>query len=150
MLFTQNLLYSNSFIPSRAINGFQRQKMRKRNSPQPDWEKKVSVPGAFKLDHVQPILFWNFSNILTFILGSPFLLPQRANKWERGILTTPNMDKTERFQCLGHSNWIICCPLSQFCPGKFSTFSISYWGANSYCPRGLIMGVGRISLSQYG
>ena len=55
------------------------------------------------------------------------------------------MDKTEGFQCLGHSNWISCSPLSQFCSGKFSTFSISYWGSNSYYPRGLIMGVGRIS-----
>ena len=51
------------------------------------WDWGVSVPGAFKLDHLQPfkpILFWNFSNFFTFILGSPFLLPQRANygSWE--------------------------------------------------------------------
>ena len=49
---------------------------------QPEWDKGVSVPGAFKLDHLQPfkpILFWNFSNFFTFILGSQFLLPQRAN-----------------------------------------------------------------------
>ena len=46
------------------------------------WDWGVSVPGAFKLDHLQPfkpILFWNFSNFFTFILGSQFLLPQRAN-----------------------------------------------------------------------
>ena len=45
------------------------------------------MPGAFKLDHLQPfkpILFWNFYKVFTFILGSPFLLPQRANNgsWE--------------------------------------------------------------------
>ena len=45
------------------------------------------------------------------------------------------MDETEGFQCLGPSNWTICSPLSQFCPEKFSTFSLSYWGAHSYYPR---------------
>ena len=38
------------------------------------------MPGTFKLDHLQPckpLLFWNFSNFFTFILGSQFLLPQR-------------------------------------------------------------------------
>ena len=51
------------------------------------------MPGAFKLDNVQPfrpILFWNFSNSFTFILGSPFLLPQREWLRQRGF----------RFQCL--------------------------------------------------
>ena len=50
-----------------------------------DWG--VSVPGAFKLDHLQPfkpILFWKFSNFFTFILGSPLLLPQRANNGNKG------------------------------------------------------------------
>ena len=40
------------------------------------------------------------------------------------------MDETEGFQCLGLSNWTICSPLSQFCSEIFSTFSLSYWGAN--------------------
>ena len=65
-----------------------------------------------------------FSNFFTFILGSPFLLPMRLGG----------------FQCLGHSNWTICSPLSPFCSEIFPTFSLSYWGANSYYPRGLIMG----------
>ena len=42
----------------------------------------ISVPGAFKLDHLQPlkpILLRNFSNSFSFILGSQFLLAQRAN-----------------------------------------------------------------------
>ena len=56
------------------------------------------------------------------------------------------MDKTEGFQCLGPSNWTICSPLSQFCSDIFQTFSLSYWGANSYYPRGLIIGVGRETL----
>ena len=40
------------------------------------------MAGAFRLEHLQPfepILFWTFSNFFTFILGSLFLLPQRAN-----------------------------------------------------------------------
>ena len=81
------------------------------------WDRGVSVPWAFKLDHLQPfkpILFWNFSNFFTFILGSQFLLPQRANygSWEN--FPFPNMDETEGFECLGHSNRTICSPLSQF------------------------------------
>ena len=106
------------------------------------------MPGAFKLDHLQPfkpILSWKIFNFFHIILGSQFLLPQRANyeSWEN--FPFPNMDETERFECLGQSNWIICSPLSQSCSQKFSTFSLSYWGAHSYYPRGLIMGVGRIS-----
>ena len=46
------------------------------------------------------------------------------------------------FQCLGHLNWTMCSHLSPFCPRDFSTFSFSYWEANSYYPRGLIMGKG--------
>ena len=62
----------------------------------------------------------------------------------------PNKDKTEGFQCLGHSNWTTCSPLSHFCSGKFSTFSISYWGSNSYYPRGLIMRKGNSPNSRNG
>ena len=43
------------------------------------------------------------------------------------------------FQCLGHSNWTICSLLSHFCFTNFPTFSLSWWEANSYYPRGLIM-----------
>ena len=58
--------------------------MRKGNSSnfQYGQDRGVSVPGAFKLDHLQPvkpILFWEIFNFFTLILGSPFLLPQRAN-----------------------------------------------------------------------
>ena len=58
--------------------------MGKGNSPNSriGWDKGFSLPGEFKLDHlqpIQPILFWYFSNFYTFILGNQFLLPQRAN-----------------------------------------------------------------------
>ena len=76
--------------------------------------------------------------------------PQSYPYWEREILPTPNKDETEGFQCLRHSNWIVCSPLSPFCSEKFPTFSVSYWGANSYYPRGLIMEKGISPNSQYG
>ena len=76
--------------------------------------------------------------------------PQSYPYWEREILPTSNMDETEGFQCLGHSNWTICRPLSPFCSEIFSTFSLSYWGAHSYYPRGPIMGKGNSPSSQYG
>ena len=125
---------ANSDYPSGLI-------MRKGNSPNSqyggDWG--VSVPGAFKLDHLQPfkpILSWNFSNFFTFILGSQFLLPQRANNGKREILPTSNMDETEGFQCLGPSNWTTCSPLSQFHSEHFQTLSLSYWGPILITPEG--------------
>ena len=51
----------------------------KRNHPTIEYlDTGLLVPGAFKLDHLQPF------NSFTFILGSQFLLPQRANNgsWE--------------------------------------------------------------------
>ena len=124
--------------------------MRKGNSSNFQYgpDRGVSVPGAFKLDLLQPfkpILFTRIFSFFTFILGSQFLLPQRANNGKREILATSKLDETEGFECLGHSNWTICSPLSPFCSEIFPTFSLSYWGAHSYYPRGLIMGVGRIS-----
>ena len=51
------------------------------------------MPGAFKLDHlqsIQPILFWNFSVFFTVILGSHFLLSQRANNGKREFTQLQN------------------------------------------------------------
>ena len=56
-----------------------------------------------------------------------------------GIHPTLKLDETEGFGCLGHSNWTICSPMSPFSSKRFSTFSLSYWEANSYYPRGPIM-----------
>ena len=50
------------------------------------------------------------------------------------ISVSSRQDLNERgnFECLGHSNWTICSMCSPSC--------FSYWEANSYYPRGLIMG----------
>ena len=60
----------------------------------------------------------------------------------KGNSSNPEKNEIEGFQLLGHPNWTKCSPLSQFCSGNFATFSLSYWGANSYYPRGPIMGKG--------
>ena len=47
----------------------------KREFSQPECESGISVPGTFKLDHLQPfapIKFWKFSNFCPFILGGQF------------------------------------------------------------------------------
>ena len=49
------------------------------------------------------------------------------------------MEETKGSECLRHSNWLICSLLSHFCSRNFPTFALSYWGANSYYPRGLII-----------
>ena len=44
----------------------------------------------------------------------------------------------ESFHCLGNSNWTKCNPLSHIYSEKVPSFSLSYWEANSYYPRGLL------------
>ena len=58
------------------------------------------------------------------------------------------MNETRGFECLGHSNWTICSPLSPFCSGNFQFVSSLYWEANSFYPRGLIVRKGRFSTSK--
>ena len=53
----------------------------------------VSVLGGFKLDHLQPFeltLSQKIFNFFTFILGGPFLLPQRANYGKGGFIQLLN------------------------------------------------------------
>ena len=57
---------------------------------------------------------------LTFMLGiANSLLPQRLKMRKRDH---PKKDDTQRFMCLGHSNWTICSVWSHFCFSHFSTF----------------------------
>ena len=55
--------------------------------------KGFSVPRAFKLGHlhpIKPLLIPNFCNFCTFILGSHFLLSQRANNGIRELFQLQN------------------------------------------------------------
>ena len=76
-----------------------------------------------------------FSTFSPFILGGQFLLPQRANNGKEGFIQLQKMNEIRGFQCLGHSNWIICIPLSSFCSRRFSTFSPSYLGGQFLLPK---------------
>ena len=49
-----------------------------------------------------------------------------------------------------HSNWTICSPFTPFCSDILATFSLSYWEANSYYPRGPIMEKGNSSNPKSG
>ena len=56
-------------------------------------DRAVSVPGAFKLDHLQPlerILIKKIFNLLTFILGRPILIAPMANNWRREFIQLQN------------------------------------------------------------
>ena len=86
--FSPSYWEANSYYPRGPILG-------KRKSPNSKigWERGFPVPGAFKPDHLQPIkplLFQNFYNFFTFILGGQFLLPQRANIGKREFTQLQN------------------------------------------------------------
>ena len=74
--------------------------------------------------------------------GRPILITPEGQLWEKGVLPTPKLDETEGFGCLGHSNWTICSPLHLSHSEIIPSFPPSYWEANSYYPRGQIMGKG--------
>ena len=68
--------------------------MRKGNSPNSriGLDRGVSVPGAFKLDHlhpVKPILFFKFYNFFTFILGGQFI-------YSRGLIMRKGISLNSR------------------------------------------------------
>ena len=65
-----------------------------------------------------------------------------------GKWNSPNLSEKQGFQCFWHSNWTICSLLSCFSPTKFPTFSLSYWGANSYYPRERMTENGKMEFSQ--
>ena len=78
------------------------------------WYRGVSVPGAFKLDHLQPvkpILFPKFFQLFHFHAGRPILITPGRGGLEMGKWISPNLSQAEDFECLGHSNWTICSHL---------------------------------------
>ena len=111
------------------------------------------MPGAFKLDHLQPvkpILFYQFSKIFTFILERPILITPERGRLKMGKWNSHNLSVRVVFLCLGHSNWTICSLLSQFCFVNFTIFHSFILGANSYYPRGGKTENGKMEFSQPG
>ena len=88
------------------------------------WDRRFSMPGALKLDHLQsikPILPWNFSKFSKFsifILGSNFLLPQRANNGKVEFTQT--------------QNWMPDFGSANFVLKIFYLPHLHYWGAISF------------------
>ena len=72
--FSTFILGANSYYPRGLIMG----KGNSHNSRN-GLDRGVSVPGAFKLDHlhpVKPILFFKFYNFFTFILEANYYYPR--------------------------------------------------------------------------
>ena len=115
-----------SFIPS--VSYYPRGLIiSKGNSPNSkiEWDRGVSVPGTFKLDHLQPvepILFWKFSYFSTFILGSHFLLPQRANNQKREFSQLQNWMRQRGFSAWGIQTGPFAAPWATFVLKIFQLF----------------------------
>ena len=113
-------------------------KMRKRNSPKNGWDTGVSVPGAFKLDNLQPvelILSMYFSIILVFILGLPFHITPESWKWEKGI--HPKMDETQKFLYFKTGPYAACwadCVPQLFQIGHISWMTLYPWTGATVAP----------------
>ena len=117
-----------------------------------EWEIGFSVPWAFKLDHLHPfklLLFRKFSIFFIFILGSHFLLPQRANYGKGEFTQLQNWMLQMDFNAWGIQTGPFAFHSAQF-GMKIFHLSSSYWEANSYYPRGLIMEKWNSPNSQYG
>ena len=83
----------------------------------------------------------NFSTFLPLILGGPIsYFPRerkegrsRGWKWVKG--NHPKVNESQGFQYLLHSNWTICCLLSQICSLNFPTPTSLYWGVQFLLPQ---------------
>ena len=101
-------------------------------------DSRAASPGVRACASAPPLLLAQCGRARALTLGS-----KRTDEeliMGKGVHPTSKVNERRGFQCLGHSNWTICSLLSPFCPDNFPPFSLSYWGANSYYPRGPIMG----------
>ena len=139
------ILGVNSYYPreGKAENG-------KLEFSQPECERGILVPGAFKLDHLQPvkpILFPRFSNFFTFILGANSYYPREwqtengemeitQSLFESGI-SVPGAFKLDHLQ-----------PVEPILFPRFSNFFTFILGVNSYYPREWETENGKMEFSQ--
>ena len=71
-------------------------------------ETQVSVPGAFKLDHLQLvklILFLKFSTLLTFILGASISYYPRVDYTKGYLARSPTGPIFSTFQFMFNADW---------------------------------------------
>ena len=115
-------------------------------------DRGVSVPGAFKLDHlhpVKPILFSKFYNFFTFILEANSYYP-------RGLILRKGNSPNSKNGC-DRGVWVPGAfeldhlqPAKPILFSKFYNFFTFILEAISYYPRGLIMRKGNSPNFQYG
>ena len=91
-----------------------------------------------------------FSNYFTFILGSPFLLPQRANNQKREFSKLQRWMKQRGFSARGIQTGPFASCWVTFLQTNFQLFPLSYWGAHSYYRRGPIIRKGNSPNSRDG
>ena len=122
-IFSLSCWEANSYYPRGLI-------LRKGNSPnfRNGWDRGVWVPGAFKLDNLQPVkplLFPQFSNFFTFILERPILITPERGRLKMGKWKSPNPRERHQF----FSAWgIQTGPFAACCSPNFPTVSLLYWG----------------------
>ena len=78
------------------------------NFPKNEWDTGAWLPQVIKLGHLHPVktlLFIQIFNFCTFILGSPFLLPQRANNQKREFSKLQTWMKQRGFSARGIQTW---------------------------------------------
>ena len=96
-----------------------------------EWDRGFPVLGAFKLDHLHPfklLLFWEFSNFFTFILGGQFLLPQRANNGKREFFQPQKWMRQRVFSALDIQTGPFASLLTPFVQGNFHVFTFILGG----------------------
>ena len=74
-------------------------------------------------------------SMLQFHTERPIRITPRGIIMGKGIHPTSKLNETRGFQCLGHSNWTICSPLSPFCSKKVSTFFTFILGGQFLLPK---------------
>ena len=101
---------------------------------QSEWHQGVYDPGAFKLDHLQPvkqILFQNISHFYPISNSKPIIFtPETGMEEEAGLGlnmrkgNSPKVNETQGLLTLGQSNWTICSLLNRFCSKIFPIFTL--------------------------
>ena len=94
------------------------------------------MPGAFKLDHLNPgkpnFFFINFQTLILHTGEPNSYCPRDRLKMRKG--NSQNIDETQWFRYIGHSNRTVCSLLSQFCYKSLQIFTFMLW-AHFFLPQ---------------
>ena len=132
--FSLSLQESNSYY-TRWLIMRKGNPSKSRNGP----DREVAVPGAFKLDLVQPVeplLFAKFSNFFTFIMGVQLLLPQRANYEKREFTQLQKWTRHRGFSAWGNQTGPIAVCCASFVHQIFQLFHFQHGSPILITPEG--------------